>query len=308
MASNHQAATQQALAGPQPAPASNKSTQNQTVSPPTKQNLKSWWKTFARVQGKGQETSGTIKFSYVNAIGQRLPTQAVPAESQHPPEVEREQVGAGRTSLASDLAPPLSSSVYAEPERSRSLWAGLNSSELHMEDLYSLGASMPNETLQLPGQTDSIHSIGLGDAEDTCLLGHPRRVGRFVEGDLGCDSISTVLVFERGGSPSGSGTSASRCCTSRLFSLLCIPCRKPSNVALRNMTKGNVNTAEPAGIFGVPLRQSITYANVAISLVDTEGKSYIYGYVPIVVAKCGVFLKEKGGWSVLRCVNVTNVE
>lgn len=51
---------------------------------------------------------------------------------------------------------------------------------------------------------------------------------------------------------------------------------------------------QPKGIFGVPLRQSITYANVAISLVDEKGKSYIYGYVPIVVAKCGVFLKEKG--------------
>ncbi|CAN8096809.1 unnamed protein product [Discula destructiva] len=49
----------------------------------------------------------------------------------------------------------------------------------------------------------------------------------------------------------------------------------------------------PHSIFGVPLRQSITYANVAISLVDDNGKSYIYGYVPIVVAKCGVFLKEK---------------
>lgn len=48
------------------------------------------------------------------------------------------------------------------------------------------------------------------------------------------------------------------------------------------------------GIFGVPLRQSITYANVAISLIDENGQSYIYGYVPIVVAKCGVFLKEKG--------------
>lgn len=44
----------------------------------------------------------------------------------------------------------------------------------------------------------------------------------------------------------------------------------------------------------MPLRQSIVYANVAISLVDDNGKSYIYGYVPIVVAKCGVFLKEKG--------------
>ncbi|KHO00741.1 GPI biosynthesis protein Pig-F [Metarhizium album ARSEF 1941] len=53
------------------------------------------------------------------------------------------------------------------------------------------------------------------------------------------------------------------------------------------------------GIFGVPLRQSITYANVAISLLDENGKSYIYGYVPIVVAKCGVFLKEKGMFVIL---------
>ncbi|KAJ0116483.1 hypothetical protein J7T55_007463 [Diaporthe amygdali] len=55
----------------------------------------------------------------------------------------------------------------------------------------------------------------------------------------------------------------------------------------------SAETTKAPGIFGVPLRQSIVYANVAISLVDDNGKSYIYGYVPIVVAKCGVFLKEK---------------
>ncbi|KAK0855635.1 GTPase activating protein (GAP) for Rho1p [Friedmanniomyces endolithicus] len=47
------------------------------------------------------------------------------------------------------------------------------------------------------------------------------------------------------------------------------------------------------GIFGVPLHYSIRYANVAISLYDSQGQSYIYGYVPVVVAKCGVYLKEK---------------
>ncbi|KAH8147529.1 uncharacterized protein LAJ45_08356 [Morchella importuna] len=47
------------------------------------------------------------------------------------------------------------------------------------------------------------------------------------------------------------------------------------------------------GIFGVPLSKSIKYANVAISLTDGNGEQFIYGYVPIVVAKCGVFLKEK---------------
>ncbi|KAI9748071.1 MAG: hypothetical protein M4579_007320 [Chaenotheca gracillima] len=50
---------------------------------------------------------------------------------------------------------------------------------------------------------------------------------------------------------------------------------------------------EHTGIFGVPLAHSIKYANVAISLTDGDGKSFIYGYVPIVVAKCGVFLKEQ---------------
>ncbi|KAI9815213.1 MAG: hypothetical protein M1826_002073 [Phylliscum demangeonii] len=48
-----------------------------------------------------------------------------------------------------------------------------------------------------------------------------------------------------------------------------------------------------SAIFGVPLHESIRYANVAISLTDGDGKSFIYGYVPIVVAKCGVYLKEK---------------
>jgi len=33
---------------------------------------------------------------------------------------------------------------------------------------------------------------------------------------------------------------------------------------------------------------------VAISLTNDQGESFVYGYVPIVVAKCGVFLKEKG--------------
>jgi len=63
---------------------------------------------------------------------------------------------------------------------------------------------------------------------------------------------------------------------------------------MKSYAKNFTDPQQAPGIFGVPLRQSITYANVAISLVDGEGKSYIYGYVPIVVAKCGVYLKEKG--------------
>ncbi|KAK2882489.1 hypothetical protein FQN49_000319 [Arthroderma sp. PD_2] len=55
----------------------------------------------------------------------------------------------------------------------------------------------------------------------------------------------------------------------------------------------SVLASQTPGIFGIPLNVSIKYANVAISLTGDDGKSFIYGYVPIVVAKCGVFLKEK---------------
>ncbi|ODA81195.1 hypothetical protein RJ55_04159 [Drechmeria coniospora] len=69
----------------------------------------------------------------------------------------------------------------------------------------------------------------------------------------------------------------------------------PFLIRMASAATANLVIAESKtpGIFGVPLRNSIPYANVAISLVDENGESYIYGYVPIVVAKCGVFLKEK---------------
>ncbi|KAL1960554.1 hypothetical protein VTO42DRAFT_7133 [Malbranchea cinnamomea] len=61
----------------------------------------------------------------------------------------------------------------------------------------------------------------------------------------------------------------------------------------KNTKKGEETASQPSEIFGVPLNVSIKYANVAISLTGEDGKRFIYGYVPIVVAKCGVFLKEK---------------
>lgn len=68
-----------------------------------------------------------------------------------------------------------------------------------------------------------------------------------------------------------------------------------SSCGCDNVGRANFLTVETQpGIFGVPLADSIRYANVAISLQNESGESFIYGYVPIVVAKCGVFLKEKG--------------
>ncbi|KAH7201365.1 hypothetical protein DER44DRAFT_900043 [Fusarium oxysporum] len=67
---------------------------------------------------------------------------------------------------------------------------------------------------------------------------------------------------------------------------------------LRGLFRGQ-RLAEPKSetlpaVFGVPLLTSILYANVDISLVDEDGVSRIYGYIPLVVAKSGVFLKARG--------------
>jgi len=45
-------------------------------------------------------------------------------------------------------------------------------------------------------------------------------------------------------------------------------------------------TAPAGAVFGVPLRESLRYANVPISTANSkDGMLYIYGYVPVVVAK-----------------------
>ncbi|KAL6914828.1 hypothetical protein FSST1_012588 [Fusarium sambucinum] len=46
-------------------------------------------------------------------------------------------------------------------------------------------------------------------------------------------------------------------------------------------------------IFGVAVVTSIRYANIAISVFDEDGRSYVYGYIPIIVGKTCVYLKEK---------------
>ncbi|WFD34713.1 GTPase activating protein (GAP) for Rho1p [Malassezia cuniculi] len=51
-------------------------------------------------------------------------------------------------------------------------------------------------------------------------------------------------------------------------------------------------------IFGARLQDALKYSSVAISLADKNGDPYIWGYVPVIVAKIGRYLKH----------NATNVE
>ncbi|KAI0067262.1 Rho GTPase activation protein [Artomyces pyxidatus] len=48
----------------------------------------------------------------------------------------------------------------------------------------------------------------------------------------------------------------------------------------------------PHPVFGKPLKESLRYASVQISTANANGELYVWGYIPVVVAKCGLFLKE----------------
>lgn len=44
-------------------------------------------------------------------------------------------------------------------------------------------------------------------------------------------------------------------------------------------------------IFGTPLQDSLQYASVKISLTDHNGNKFVYGYIPVIIAKCSAYLK-----------------
>ncbi|WFD33157.1 GTPase activating protein (GAP) for Rho1p [Malassezia sp. CBS 17886] len=50
--------------------------------------------------------------------------------------------------------------------------------------------------------------------------------------------------------------------------------------------------ASDPGVFGAPLSRALRLASVAISLADGNGEPHVWGYVPIVVARLGLFVKQ----------------
>ncbi|KAL5526495.1 SAC7 [Sanghuangporus sanghuang] len=48
----------------------------------------------------------------------------------------------------------------------------------------------------------------------------------------------------------------------------------------------------PHPVFGAPLNESLKYAAVQISTANSNGELYVWGDIPVVVAKCGLYLKE----------------
>ncbi|KAG0645270.1 Rho-GTPase-activating 5 [Hyphodiscus hymeniophilus] len=281
MASDFPAASsssQQPFANPQPAPISAAS---HATSPPTKQSLKSWWKGF-RPPTKSHDAPGNSpsirnlpqKFFFAENYPTRVPRNLKTVFREHPMDETISSIDGLPVEDAS------SASLFRRASVKRTISFQDEPKPLLQSVPVGNGKVNP-ANLQRPMTANSNSRTCGWRLQTPCqLVKRSSRSRTFI-----ADSSSESSVLGAGILPGPKSRPLSH-----YFSALLMRSRS----AQENKAKQIIKAVEqPTGIFGVPLRQSISYANVAISLVDANGKSYIYGYVPIVVAKCGVYLKEK---------------
>jgi len=229
------------------------------ASPPTKQSLKSWWKGF-RPPTKSQDAPGKYSFPVVyssqSLAGRNLRNHESVFHESPMDDSSPAIVGKPNTSVGSSSLGETSSGDF-------------KSQNLQAETIFAYKLSNPrawaSSSLSYPNSSSCEPAPSSGPA--SAILGRTSEILRYEEEEPLPRKKSLISRLLQSCSHSKFITSETKLCT---------------------------HIVPPSGIFGIPLRTSITYANVAISLVDANGKSYIYGYVPIVVAKCGVYLKEKG--------------
>lgn len=263
--------SQQPFSSPQPV---------QAASPPTKQNLKSWWAGF-RKEGKKHEAQG----NYILRSSPVLPSRDAfvrtpsPFVSKSPRSYDakfRERI--------MEVEGPIPKSFNDATHMAGALAPGERRRPSSLQESLFNAQTTPIRVLR---PSASLFKVG----NTIKRLRHKKSMTVATEHTEDLDSShpapsnSAASEALRGGKQP---ISKAR----RLSTILAA--FKSSTLKSKNQSANSKTEPQNPGIFGVPLRQSITYANVAISLVDSEGKSYIYGYVPIVVAKCGVYLKEKG--------------
>ena len=288
------ASSQQPFAIPQPAPVPGAA---QAASPPTKQSLKKWWQGF-RPPAKSHEAHGKSSNRYT--CPPSIHSRIIPKKKSIP-KLRMALHSSFRESRMDSRAPALDG-FPSEADQEDT-----NGKEITPR--FSLEGS-ESDTLRGSTQhlftSDGHSSSALRETVGNCPLirakrcrsvsvpsSNPTSINR-----NGCSSVICVTFTadrDRISSDTQLGAGALPGPRRRSFFHFFRISESRHLLSIPSEEKAKLNTVEqPTGIFGVPLRQSITYANVAISLVDGEGKSYIYGYVPIVVAKCGVYLKEKG--------------
>lgn len=76
-----------------------------------------------------------------------------------------------------------------------------------------------------------------------------------------------------------------------------------------NRTDAPLPPLPPESIFGQPLHHVLKCSSVPIRLAEVNEEPYIWGYIPAIVAKTGLYLKQHGmSWSISSNLPGLNVE
>lgn len=290
MTSSHSnpSSVQQPFANPQPAPVpSTSQAVSQATSPPTKQSLKSWWKGF-RPPAKSNETHG--KFPSYRCQSSSASRQ-YSLSDQSMSRLPKARASFFRESIMNDTAPVIDGLPVEEASQA-------SLSQQKSQRRLSFPAFNTRNLLRSSSGRHSSSNLREGSNQEqlrqkrSSIIADAKQRFSAIEEERFDQSSTSIADHD---SDPNAPLRAGILSTPKRRSLCYICNNIFSSRFSEESAKQTMKTADhPTGIFGVPLRESIGYANVAISLVDAEGKSYIYGYVPIVVAKCGVYLKEKG--------------
>jgi hypothetical protein len=278
--------SQQPFANPQPAPLPAAS---QATSPPTKQSLKSWWKGF-RPPTKSHDSPG----KYPSSKDTSLPQKYFVSErfvSKVPRNLDTLFQEYPMDESASSIdGLPVEDASSAFPTRRTSYQRTISFQDAHQprHTRHSSGSFIGSQSPAKFQRPMTANPASVRRAWHRPPTPSPQRNGSSRRQAFAADNSSENSLLGAGILPGPRARPLSHFFGGLMFS------HQTSSSSGQSAKKTMKAAEQPTGIFGVPLRQSISYANVAISLVDAEGKSYIYGYVPIVVAKCGVYLKEKG--------------
>ncbi|KAF9639433.1 serine/threonine protein kinase [Lasiodiplodia theobromae] len=109
----------------------------------------------------------------------------------------------------------------------------------------------------------------------------------------------SITVSQDGSLPSDSPKTSPSFSIPRLFKSKNNESRKPKlskrlTTLLRRPLSRNKNPeSSQSSIFGASLEDTLKHAGVAVGIFDESDEAYVFGSVPLVVAQCGVFLKEK---------------
>lgn len=144
------------------------------------------------------------------------------------------------------------------------------------------GLAVPGSNAAIKGRPGRSGSTSVAEARQYAFDAHPKDAKEKAKevGERGASLKAWWKGFAKAPAPNHGQSTGAGSSTS------------PTNTSSSGGGGGLAAGSAAGLIFGVPLVTSLKNASVQISTAGPDGALYVWGYIPVVVAKCGLYLKE----------------